>query len=437
MQRHETEPGERVEVRQRWPLGDRRPPVKRGLPALAVAAVLAAQAAFAADVDASLTGLMQVRPTLQSAEEVSFMPFIAQLGLRVSEKKIWGFDDIRAEVGAWGRLSAMGGTNAGDVDLAYVSARAFDKRLTVTLGRQFRSGGALRGLHLDGLAAEALLPGRVGLMAFGGVPVISRFALQQGDATFGGRLFWRPSWETEIGASYFELWNVGYVARRDLGLDFRTLLARRLMLSGLGVFSALEARLAEADLNARWQVTDTVELYGGFRHTAPDLFLPRTSIFSTFADIERNEGSLGVYWSPDSRWSAGVDGKVLSIMEGLGYEASGQVGFRPSRDTRTTLQLVRLGLPSNAYSRARLAGRHTFNEKLTLVLDLDAALFDAPINGRTLSLQGQLTARLPLPANFELLVSGLAATDPLYKQRFEVLARVVYTFRYHSSEGAK
>jgi hypothetical protein len=273
-------------------------------------------------------------------------------------------------------------------------------------------------------------------MAFGGVPVISRFAVAKGDVAWGGRLFWRPNWETEIGASYFEMMDHGYTARRDVGLDFRTLVLKRLALSGLGVFSLMELRLAEVDVNARWQLADAVELNGGFRQTSPDLFLARTSIFSTFADISRTEGSLGLTFTPNLTWTAGVDGRAIWIEDGLGYEAQGTVAFRPNRSSRASLQLVRLGLPTNAYSRARLAGQQTFG-KLLLVADLDAALFDAPVNGHTTSLQGQLTARLQLPANFEFLVSGLAATDPLYKQRFEVMARLIYTFRLHTTEGAR
>lgn len=400
-----------------------------------VAASLLPAMAQATDVDASLTGLMEVRPTIVSAEERSFVPFIAQLGLRVSEKSLWKFDEVRVEVGAWGRLAVLNTTNSGDVDVAYVSAKAFDKRFTLSLGRQFRSGGAARGLHLDGLAAEVVLPGNLGLSAFGGAPVIRRFALARGDAVWGARLFWRPTWETELGASYFELLDVGYTARRDVALDFRTLLARRLSLSGLGVFSTLETRVAEADLRARWVVARQVELSGGVRHTAPDLFLPRTSIFSVFADVTRTEGLLAVDYTPTQRATLGIEGRAISVAEGLGYEALGTFGYAPSRDARASFQVMRLALPSNAYTRARLAGRRTFGN-VTLAADVDGALFDAPINGRTTSLQGTLTAKLALPANFDLLVSGLAATDPLFQQRFEVLARLVYTFRIHT-EGAR
>ncbi len=405
------------------------------------AAILVATAASATDVDASITGLMQVRPTIVNAEDRSYVPFIALIGLRVADQNVWKLDEIKAELGAWGRLSVLSmGDNAADVDLAYVGIKAFDKHLALNLGRQFVTGGAVRAMQLDGLSADVRIPGNVGLSAFGGVPVIPRFALGRGTATWGGRLYWRPGWETEIGASYLELWDrplgtgASEVARRDVGLDFRTFLFKRLSLSGLGVFSIPETRFSELTLNARVELPAAFELTGAVRHTSPDLFLPRTSIFAVFADTNRTEGALGLHWN-GTAWSAGVDGRVIGFDDGLGYEVTGVVGFRPGRNTRTSLQVIRLADPANAYTRARLAGRHSIGQ-LTLALDLDGALFDNPINGRTAALQAQLTAKLGLPANFDVLVSGLAATDPLFTQRFEVLARLVYTFQLHTG-GAR
>jgi hypothetical protein len=402
-----------------------------------VAAVALASSASATDVEASVTGLMQARPTVVSGEQQTFLPFVAVLGLRVTEQRAWIFDELRAEFGAWGRLSVLDlGNSAADVDVASISVRLLDRRLGLNLGRQFVSGGAARALQLDGASAEVLLPAGFGLSGFMGVPVIPRFALARGDAVGGARAFWRHGWETEIGASYFELRDGGLVGRRDLGLDFRTLLFTRLAVSGLGVFSLLETRFAELGLTAKLALGDTVDLTGAFRRSSPDLFLPRSSIFSTFAETNRTEGSLAVDWTPVRAWSFGVDGRVIGFDDGLGYEVQGQVGFRPGRGTRSSLQVIRLADPTNAYTRARIAVRQTVGN-VTLSADVDGALFDNPINGRTTALQGQLTAKLALPANFDVLVSGLAATDPLFVQRFELLARVVYTFKLHTTGEAR
>ncbi len=411
----------------------------RGTPVrnlLCAAVALWAAAASAATVDASLTGLLQGRPVVRAGEAQTFVPFFAQVGLNASGISLGKVEDVRVGLGAWGRVALVGQDTAGDVDLAYVSGKLLDKRLSLTLGRHFKTGGAVRALHLDGLTAEVALPARLSLMAFGGVPVIPRFAVGRGDAVWGARLAWRASWETEVGASYLELMDKGYTARRDVALDGRTQLMKKLVLTGLGVFSAAEGRLVEVDVSPRYRLSNKVELYGTFRHASPDLFLPRTSIFSVFADVARTEGALGVAYDPSLRFSASADARVIAIPAGTGYEAQALFALRPARNTRASFQVARLGLPANGYTRARLAGGHTVG-KLTLTADLDAAFLDGPINGNRHSLQGMVAARLPLPSNLDLVVSGLAATDPLFQQRFEVMGRLVYTFSTRSSEAAK
>jgi len=412
----------------------------RGLPLgrLSFAAVaLWAAVAFSAEVDASLTGLLQARPRVASGEAQSLVPFFAMVGLNARQAELGPVDDVRVGIGAWGRVSLLGNEDTGgDVDLAYVSGKLFDQRLSVTLGRQFKTGGAFRALQLDGASIDVALPGHIVLTALGGAPVIPRFALGKGDATWGGRLAWRPNWNSELGLSYLELLDKGYTGRRDLGLDGRYLIRPGLSVTGLAVFSLLENRFAEAEVTPQWRVSDMVELTASVRHTSPDLFLPRTSIFSVFADVTRTEGALGAWYTPTRRFSAGADVRFIQLEAGTGYEAWVTAGFRPKRHTRTSLTVTRLGLPSNAYTRARLAGGHAVG-KLDLSLDLDAAYFDKAVNGKNVSLQAQANARLPLPGSLDLVVSGLAATDPLFQQRFEVLARVIYTFNMHSSTDEK
>lgn len=395
---------------------------------LVAAAVVTAAVAFGANVDASLTGLIQSRPVISAGEAQTVVPFFAQVGLNASDINLGPVQDIRVGLGAWGRVSLTNEQAAGDVDLAFVSGKLFDKRLTVTLGRQFRAGGAFRALHVDGASVDVALPGRLGVTAFGGLPVIPRFAAARGDAVWGARLYWRPNWDTEIGASYFEMMDHGYTARRDVGIDGRTELFRHLNLSGLAVLSAVEGRLVEAEISPGWRVSDQVEIVGQFRHTSPDLLLPRTSILSVFAQTVHNHGGLGVAYDPTTRFSASLDAKLIGAPnEPLGYELSGMATVRPLRTTRATLQAVRLGLPENGYTRVRLAGGHTMG-LLTLSLDLDGYFLDQPVNGVKQSFTVAATGRLALPLNFDVVVSGLYATDPFFQSRFEVIGRLVYTF---------
>ena len=399
---------------------------------LVAAAVVTAAVAFGANVDASLTGLIQSRPVMMNGEAQTFAPFFAQVGLNASDINAGPVEDIHVGLGAWGRVSLTGEQAAGDVDLAFVSGKLFDKHLTVTLGRQFRAGGAFRALQVDGASVDVALPGRLGVTAFGGLPVIPRFAVARGDAVWGARLYWRPNWDTEIGASYFEMMDHGYTARRDVGIDGRTELFHHLNLAGMAVLSAVEGRLVEAEISPGWRVSDKVEITGQFRHTSPDLLLPRTSILSVFAQTVHNHGGLGVAYDPSAHFSAAVDAKLIGgPNEPLGYEVSGLASVRPLRNTRATLQAVRLGLPENGYTRVRLAGGQTLG-MLTLSLDLDGYFLDQPVNGVKQSFTVAATGRMALPANFDVVLSGLYATDPFFQQRWEVMGRLVYTFRISS-----
>ena len=45
---------------------------------------------------------------------------------------------------------------------------------------------------------------------------------------------------------------------------------------------------------------------------------------------------LALAFTTTQRWSAGLDGRVLSISEGLGYDVRAQVGYQPSRGSSAT-----------------------------------------------------------------------------------------------------
>ena len=113
----------------------------------------------------------------------------------------------------------------------------------------------------------------------------------------------------------------------------------------------------------------------------------------------------------------------------------GQATLRPSRNTRATIEAVRLSLPDNGYTRLRLAGGATVGT-LALSLDLEGYLLDLPVNGTRQSLTASATARLPLPLGFDAVVSGLVASDPFYQTRFEVIGRLVYTFKIRTRTEA-
>jgi len=79
------------------------------------------------------------------------------------------------------------------------------------------------------------------------------------------------------------------VSREDLGLDGRWVILPTLSATASGILSLRAAAFADADLTVTWQVLPTVELFVKAQHTSPDLYLPLTSIFSVFSNIN-NDG---------------------------------------------------------------------------------------------------------------------------------------------------
>ncbi len=74
----------------------------------------------------------------------------------------------------------------------------------------------------------------LGITAYGGAPVTPRFATRQGDVAGGGRVFWRRSFDTEVGLSFIEVLDCGLVARQDIGADARVRPTRTLHIRRAG-----------------------------------------------------------------------------------------------------------------------------------------------------------------------------------------------------------
>ena len=135
---------------------------------------------------------------------------------------------------------------SGDLQLGFVQGNAFDKHLEFRLGRQNVIGGAAQVLPIDGLDVTFMPFKSIGITAYAGALVIPRFATASGDVAAGTRIFWKPTFETEVGMSFVDVLDHGLTARQELGFDARYVPWRWLTLTGYALVSTLEWRLAEA-----------------------------------------------------------------------------------------------------------------------------------------------------------------------------------------------
>src|SRR5581483_494678 len=270
----------------------RRSSLRSVLGALAAACLLAGglSRARAEIVDATSTTIMSGRQDPRDGVVHTVVPAFELVSLRATDLRLHGVDDMNVVIAGWGELAfgdpADGRHAIGDLDLAFVEGRLWRRRLQVRLGRQFIVEGAARNFQLDGVSAT-LRPWRwMGLTAAGGVPVTPRFAVDRGDAMVTGRLFVQPTYDTAAGVSILHVIDNGEVSRQDLAVDARVALLAPLVATGFARRSLYEGgRLAEGDVALGVQFWDRrAEIAADYRRLAPDLFLPRNSIFAVFSE---------------------------------------------------------------------------------------------------------------------------------------------------------
>lgn len=408
---------------------------------LALLLVAAGGPASGATVDATSTTLLIARPELRAGEVRTGAPLVQQVGLTARGLEASWADDVRLHVVAWGRLNATAlgehGGLGGDVDLAFAQGRLLQRRLLLRAGRQLVFSGGARVSYLDGVHADARLWRGVGLSAFGGAPVRASFAVQRGDWVMGTRLYWAPSVNAEVGASFTYGLDGGELSRQDLGLDARYVPMPGLSLSGYSLWSTAEARLAQLDVGPRWQPLPDVEVSAAYRRTAPDLLLPRHSIFTVFAEEARDELGAGASWQATERVGVYADYRAILVSDGLGSDVGGRVSVRLGPFARTIVsgQLRLLRVPLNGYVRARVSAIHRLPADLSLALEADSYLLDRPVNGQRQSLTGLASLNYDIAPGWRAGLTGIGSTTPSFESRFDVLAKLTYQLT-HLTRGS-
>lgn len=402
--------------------------------------VCVAAPAWAQTVDATFITLVQGRQDPRDGNLYSAVPVFQTVALTLSDVRLRHVEDLKLVVSGWGELTLgaapVSAGAGGDLDVGFVEGKLFDRRVELRLGRQLVFGGAARALPLDGASATVRLARHVGLRLYGGVPVTPRFGVHQGDAAAGARLFFRPSVETELGASFAEMLDHGRQARQDLGVDARWRALPQLTLTGFALLSLLELRLAEGDVALEWRAHPTLLVRADFRRTSPDLFLPRSSILSVFSQETRDEAGGDLYWRPLSRLRLEAGWHAIENEAGFGQRGGGRISasLGPAFETTIAAELRVLRLATHdGYVQGRLYATERLRRTLVVTLDLDAFALEQPINGQRFSLTSAATLGWELSPRWRAVVTGIADATPMVERRFECMAKLVYNqvFRVH------
>ena len=389
-------------------------------------------------IEARAQAVLAGRPDARDGEIHTIAPLLALVSLRATGATAPGFDDIRVVLSLWGQVDPAEPRDDkhvdGDVDLAYLEGEGFRGRLRLRFGRQLLLGGAARATPFDGLWADARIVKGLGVSAQAGLPVTPRFSIDRGDVLWGGRVYYRHSVDAEVGASYFHSLDDGRVARFDLGVDARWVPAPRWLVGGNLVYSAEEARVAEAQVYAAYDASAKVRVAIDANRTAPDLFLPRSSILSVFSDETRDEAGATVTYRPQRAVRLEGDGRVIHIEDGFGGRASLRAEYRLD-DATVGAEARGLKLPGDGYLNPRIFGKLMTGARSTATADLGLYALDRPFNGSHVSVQGTVTWGIQLDDGWRVVASGLAGSDPLYRRRFEAMLRIAKDFVWITRRG--
>ena len=399
--------------------------------------------------EASSTTVLRLQPDWKAGDTRTGFWGTELVGLSVRGIEMDGVDDLRIQLSAWGQLASLSdpvGTKngtTGDIDLLYVQGALFHRHLALTLGRQLVSGGAARVLQLDGVNATVAIDKGFGVTAYAGSPVVSRFSYPVGEFAFGGRAYWRPSYGSEVGISFLEIISGSVLSRQDVGADVRWVILRNLSATASGIFNIPEARFADADLSVSWQVFPTLELFVKGQHTSPDLFLPLTSIFSVFANINNDAVGGGAFWQALPRLAFYGEYKRLWVDGGAkGDEAELRATYRLTRKATVGLDVRFLYVPLNGVVPAngindfRAWVIYPVTPKIKVSADVDWTILHNELNGGDDSLVGTGSVSWAIGSGWNAMLSGSVGTTPFFQARYTATARIGYDFPFLNNSKA-
>ena len=453
---------------------------------LLVPTVAGAQAGISGRLSTYATG----RALPSAGERARFLRFIqlVDLDARPGAAGLTVHASFWAAVDAGNRIEIE--RPSGDVSTLYVRYVAPAKPrwrwlrgVTLTLGRQLVVAGPNLLEQVDGAQLAYTHPqSGVQLVAFGGAPSGVRLTQQPfalGDDSFnyrsaswvaGGRLgYLDVGGALRGGVSYVQRRYGGDIAQQDISADASLSLlrgSRPLSLSALGTVSLEALALKEVRASADFRPWRKLDIALRYQYSRPDLWVPRTSIFSVFSDESFQEAAADIAWRVKRRlrlraaYGRRFYGAVglpdvgdIAAGERNSDERSGanrallelSWGFLVRRwgggSGRLVARVERLEAPdANAYNRLRLAAALptlVLWRPMQLVADIDMFVLDQRINGVRFGLLARAFVQVALRPELRLLVGGGGGISPLMSSQGSFLVRLSWQFSTFKGAGGR
>ncbi|HYG66854.1 MAG TPA: hypothetical protein VD838_04315, partial [Anaeromyxobacteraceae bacterium] len=174
-----------------------------------------------------------------------------------------------------------------------------------------------------------------------------------------------------------------------------------------------------------------------WQYTAPDLFLPRTSVLSVFSAERRNDfgGGLDVEVTRDVTIGAEYHLLVEPGDDDDDYYGNELVGrLHWSRGpTSAGAEAFWLDAFENGYVGGRIFGRRDFG-RVFAAADALGHFLREDVNGEDLAITGTLSGGFEFGRGWSAVLSGRAGWNPFYEQQFDGLVKLVYNQTYSVRE---
>lgn len=410
-----------------------------------------------------------VRPA--GDDTATYLPFYELVELHARP----GVDGLSIHAQVWGMVDALDVQDrnrvTGDVTVLRVDYRVPDKgRLAFLRGLELSAGRQLVALgptvmeQVDGARAHYVHSTGLEVGAFGGVPTGMRMTMSPWPAdddqyeygynwVVGGRLGYVSMGWLSGGVSYVHRGYDGRVADSDLGADLSYSPLGWLDLVGNVTLSLEATRVKQARASVALRPWRGWAFDLGWRHSSPDLWVPRTSIFAVFSEESFHEAALEARWRATRRLTLDAaygrrfyGGHEHSTGDDHDDAAAGanratlRASYRPAfmEGARLLAEAGRLEAPDNAANRLRLAASlplHLFGRVLRLVADLDLMVLDETIRDSQLSLVGAAYIEAPLVKGLRLLAGGSGGVTPLMRKAGTFHVRLTWDFELNRRAG--
>jgi hypothetical protein len=422
------------------------------------AALLLSTRAAAVNFDGTVTTYLSVSQTQQPGE----------LGANQNQTQVPGYEfvtmranqiqtaqgELSIVVSGWGSFDLEGHRTylgeGGDLNLAYVSGSMFKNKLTFRVGRQMIVDGTARMQQVDGANIRYVFGAGVGVEAWAGATVVPRLQTALGDFAYGGRVFWRPNFETELGASYTQVNGVpeggvptiaGMIARQEVGVDGRIHVLKTLTLTGAAVYDPTEQRFAQIHADVSWQIVRGLAVTARWERTAPDLFVPQNTIWSVFTDNEQRDQVGGaVSWSPGQHVSLYGEYFQIFSLDGNGYQTSGRITWSPrfftlGAEVRALRYQDPLSFLENGNITPRLYVLWRPGSTLTLSADVQESELLQPVNGQTHSWNAGGSIGWAFVPGWRLVLGLLGGVTPFLTQDVQLMGKIEWNPSFHVAEA--